>query len=90
MQLTWFKIEGDKPTLQAPPTQVGLKVSARQNAFVNRAQSFPASTGSFALARLRKIIAPILCTHPATCTKLELQAIMNSESVSPMPFDLSN
>ena len=44
----------------------------------------------FALARLGKIIAPILCMRATACTKFELESIMDSELMRPMDSNWSN
>ena len=44
----------------------------------------------FALARLREIVAPILCMRATACTKFELESIMDSELMRPMDSNRSN
>ena len=67
-----------------------LKVSAGSLAFINQAQSLPSSMVGFALARLGKIIAPILCMRATACTKFELESIMDRELMRPMDSNWSN
>ena len=67
-----------------------LQVSAGSHAFINQAQSLPSSMVGFALARLREIVAPILCMRATACTKFELESIMDSELMRPMDSNRSN
>ena len=76
--------------LQVTPIKVNLKVSTGRLALINQTQSHFPSMGGFALARLSKVVAAILCMCPTACTEFQHQTIMHSKRVRPVGFNLPN